>query len=768
MSLAGRLRALGARVRTPFGAAITLALVFGLIMGALPGFAGPGYEIALVTGIAIPSVVAIASAIDLGRRALSPFDAVCRGALLGALCFGATLAATLLHGALEGFCDPMSGLEIVVLGPGAGLLLAGVWGWIASEIARWLPKRRTALSVLFALAGPIGCIAASLVRYYSSPIIFAYDPFAGYFSGTLYDTVIEYGTLATYRLGSASSLLFTIAAAAHLRRDGSGRARPVWVARPGLFALGLVAALASVMITASGPTFGHWNTRSTIEHELGGRIEGERCIVVYSRSIDRARVSLFARECEAHVDLVEGWWGARGPEKITAFLFTSEGEKARLMGASGTNVAKPWRAEVYVQTSAFPHRVIGHEIMHVVAASHGQGPFAIAGDFGGWLPNPGLIEGVAVAASPKEDDLSAMQWAKSMKDLGILPRLESLFTLGFLGENSSMAYTVSGAFVGWVHDRYGAKTVREWYGGSSLEALTGKTLEELEALWHADLELLVLPESAQAPAKAKFDRPGFFARRCPRLVDACRGRARDLAASGDTEGALAELSRARQWESDNSSLLLEEASILITGPQPTKGVALYEQLVADDATPAYVRDRASEELGDYALKQGDVGAARTLFEGLVSRTIDEGKLRTLHVKIAATEDAALRPAIVTLLLGVGSRPPDRTAAAALLGALELERPDDGLPAYLLARYFADAEDYASAAAHLDRALSRSLDIPRVRLEALRLRLQVAVAQSDCEAASKARASYERESDVRGARLEAADRLVALCAALPKP
>ena len=45
--------------------------------------------------------------------------------------------------------------------------------------------------VLLALAGPLGGIAISVARFYGSPMIFAYDPFFGYFSGALYDTVVD-------------------------------------------------------------------------------------------------------------------------------------------------------------------------------------------------------------------------------------------------------------------------------------------------------------------------------------------------------------------------------------------------------------------------------------------------------------------------------------------------------------------------------------------------------------------------------------------------
>ena len=62
--------------------------------------------------------------------------------------------------------------------------------------------------MLLALAGPLGGIAVSVARFYGSPMIFAYDPFFGYFSGTLYDTVVDVRPeLWTYRGGSLATLV---------------------------------------------------------------------------------------------------------------------------------------------------------------------------------------------------------------------------------------------------------------------------------------------------------------------------------------------------------------------------------------------------------------------------------------------------------------------------------------------------------------------------------------------------------------------------------
>lgn len=740
-------------------------LLFSVALGFVPAFGGPGYEVALLYGIVLPSVITISAGFDLSRRALAPFDLLGRGVAVGFVFFAQSFVVTMLHGLRQGFCDPWSGFEVVLLGPGVGSLLAGVWAAATAELGKLVRagRRRSLALVAIALSAPLACIAFSVGRFYSSPMIFAYDPFVGYFSGSIYDTVLDYDRLFTYRFGTAGTLLASVVLAFHLDRDDSGRLRFRWRGRLGTAAIGLAGLALSVGMTVKGSSYSHFHTRSTIEEALGARLEGDRCTVVYDRSLKLSDIRLFLGECEAHVVENEAWWGARGPEKITAFVFADESQKGRLMGALGTNIAKPWRAEVYVESSGFPHRVIGHELMHVIASSNGRGPFRVAGSIGGLLPNPGLIEGVAVASSPKDEDLSPIEWARVMKDLGILPPMSRLFGLNFIGENSTMAYTVTGAFVGFVHAEYGADAVRAWYGGATLEAATGSSMAALEADFHAALDGLTLPAAAQIQGKAKFDRPGFFARKCPRFVDGCRERAASLLSAGDFQGALGALAEARRFEPDNPNLRLDQAEAELAHRDD---VTPMTALANDAAVPRFARDKALEALADHALATGEEGAA-PIYRELIERTIDEGKLRTLYVKLAGATDPALRRPLVLLLVGENGKKPDRTLSFALLGVLDRERPGDGLVPYLFGRYLWDSGDNRAAIAEMDRALSRKIEVPRVRVEALRLQMLAAAADLDCVAATRALAAYQAEPTVPVPKVQTAQRLVRRCSIAEK-
>lgn len=746
------------------------AAVLYAALGFVPQLDGPGYESSLVAGVTLPFLVGIWTALEHAKARPEPFDGFCRGVANGGALFGVAFFITLLHGLRSGFCDALSGTQNYVLGPGIGALLAGVWGAVAGEVAggRDRPWLRALTAVSLAVTGPLASFLLSFSRFYTSPMVFAYDPFAGYFSGTLYDTVVDLSGLMSYRVASASTLFAFLVAALHLGHDDKKRLAYQDIGRPGMLVVGAIAAAFSIGCMLSGDKLGHWQTSDTIAEELGAVVSGERCEVYYPRGMDPAEVQRFARDCDAHVVAGEQWLGGTGPDRVTAFLFKSPQHKQALMGAGRTYVAKPWRNEIYLQRLDYPHRVLGHEVMHVVAGVFGRGPFRVAGDLGGFIPNPGLIEGLAVAASPKEEDLTPAEWAKTMKDLQILPALSELFALGFLGENSSTAYTVSGAFVGWVHATYGRDAVAAWYGGGELSEITGSPWEDLEERWHASLDEIQVTEAALAQAKERFDRPAIFGRRCPRVVDRCKRDARELADDGDEEGAIALFEEAMALDPSDASLRVEVAVLTARLGRIDEAKDVLGALADDTALPIVVRDAARVELGDLELAAGNGAAAVERYKEAMLHMVDEDDKRTLEVKIAAAESDVARPAIVALLIGRDGRDPDRTEAAELLGVWGERSVDDGLPQYLMARYYLDEGAFELAADRLDRALTRRQTVERVRVEAERLRIIVACGLSDSNTAREVYAGYAARADVPKARRESVGRLVERCTRAPLP
>jgi hypothetical protein len=727
----------------PTSASLIAVIVVGVTLSAVgfvPLFGGPGYEHALASGVVLPAAAAIATALEVARSSrLSPVAALGRGTQHGITFSFVALATAFAHALRVGACDLTGGSLHFALTAGVGAVLGGAWGAIAGELARNRARVRVPCALL-ALAAPVFGILVSVMRFYGSPMIFAFDPFFGYFSGTLYDTVIDAGpALLTYRLGSCATLSGAFLVASSFDRSplrvalrvplsGGGGARLV---------LGILLLAASLVVAVNGPALGHWQTSASIARELGGQLQGSRCTVVFPSGQRPDEARLLLGDCEQELARVERVLGARGPSRVTAFFFRDAAEKRRLMGAESTLIAKPWRAEVYVQLASYPHPVLGHEIAHVIAGSFGRGPFRVSGALHGLLPNPGLIEGIAVAASPDDDELTGMQWARAMRDIGILPPLAQVFSLEFLGAHASKSYTVAGAFVSYVLDKYGAAAVRAWYGGEALERATGKTLAVHEAEFHAYLDAQTLPEQARAYARAKFERKGVFARRCPHAVDALRREADGCRDARQAERAVALYEKVLARDATDYAALYGRALTRAreAGDEAALGIAELGELSTRSGVPTTWRDRADETLADLETidtRDEDSSAAQIPssiaghYRSIAARTVDEDAARTLDVKAIAVETPEGRIAIRALLLGTKDHPPDTALAFLRLGAWSSRASTSSFIAdYLLGKNLVLRGFYEDARPLLDRALAASIGASRVARETLRQRVVVA-------------------------------------------
>ncbi|HEY3255248.1 MAG TPA: hypothetical protein VGJ91_14915, partial [Polyangiaceae bacterium] len=197
------------RARAVRVAAAFTALAF-LASGFIPQFGGPGYEASLAAGLVLPATSALCLSFGLAGRRVAPLEAFGRGLSVG---FGLAVLGLLIvlgHGLRVGMCDAGWGVELYLLAPLPGALLAGVWGAAVGLVAGRVRRgfRRRSLCILGALSAPLFGIGLSLGRFYTSPMVFAFDPFFGYFAGPLYDTVIDaFWTLASYRAGTLLTLL---------------------------------------------------------------------------------------------------------------------------------------------------------------------------------------------------------------------------------------------------------------------------------------------------------------------------------------------------------------------------------------------------------------------------------------------------------------------------------------------------------------------------------------------------------------------------------
>ncbi len=750
----------------PLQIAAAATLVGTAATGFVPLFAGPGYESALAAGLILPSLAAVATAVEVSDHPPLPSRAFVRGLETGALLVGIGYAVTLLHGLRTGMCDARSGTAMWALGPLPGALLGGAWGALVGGLmgrirALWTSRIVAAIA---ALAAPAACVLVSLYRFHSSPIVFAFDPFFGFFSGALYDTVVTDAIprLVTYRAGTLATLFAAGAAASLVVRKGDGTLSLVRQRHPGVMWLAVVGALASIVMTVEGRRFGHWQTAESIHTELGGRVTNDRCDVFYPRSMRDEDAQTLLRDCAAQAREVASYYELDKPPQVKVYAFASRRQKRELMGAGRTSIAKPWRHEVYIQLAGYPHGVLGHEIAHVLAGTFGNGPFAIAGSFGGLWPNPGLIEGIAEAASPDDDLLTAQQWSAAMLKLELLPPLSKVFAFGFFGENAPKAYTVAGAFVGWLRERHSATAIRKWYAGTTIEKATGRSLAELEQEWLASLRGIPVEGPALAYAKSRFDRPAVFGRRCPHAVDALVERGSELVGEGDCIGAAMSFGQASLLDPNDTHARLGLSGCLprLVGPDAAR--QQWAPVANDPKVSQDARDRALEAMADIDLVNGQLARAGDAYDQLLTTTFHEDRLRSLAIKALAAREPRIGRAVGEMLVGAVSRPSNTKLAYSLLGQWMAEVSDDGLPAYLIGRNLANDGLWREAADYLDEALRRRLPAGRISREVLRLRIVVACAERDEETARAAFARWRADKELPESRRTALERRLGSC------
>jgi hypothetical protein len=711
------------------GAALAVALA-ALLAWTNPLTNHLGYAAALVAALVTSFAASIVGAGVPGvlrRRALvAPAGSV----LLATLVQGAGLvvlfaAIVAVHGLFTHDCTPARGVLFFALLALPGALLGSLCGLVLGAGVR----RPALATVLAALVVPAFLVWTGL-RFYGSPAVFAYDPFFGFFPGTLYDEVVPLSsTLLTYRLGTLGALVglaglfsaFWEAASARLSwRARSGRA-------PALATAGAGGAL-MLAVYLAGPALGHRASADEVARALGGRIEGPRCRVLYARSIRGLDARRTLEDCNVRLEQLEAFYGVRTPGQVTVFLFEDAAQKQRWMGAAETYIAKPWRREVYLQQHSFPHPVLKHELAHVVTGAMASWPFYVSVR-AGVLPLPGLIEGAAVAGGWEgESDATPHQWSHAMLEAGMIPSVDVLTGLGFFLHGSGMAYTAAGSFSRWLIEHEGAARFREVYRHGDFVRAYGRPLPVLEREWHAFLRTVPVPPWLQVRARTRFGRAALVARMCPHETAELLEQAAVRLAAGQLSDATRELTEVVRNDPTDLRARAALAEAWTRRGELPRAIALADEAARDLGPAAAARMRA--RIADVIWRWQGPEAAQALYREVDPDLFDEDEARTLEIKrwalglFGPAPDRAYTEALQDLLIGRGELDPDALAMTARLALTFGDGPHgnalDAPAAYLIGRQLHARERHAQAAALLGALDLSRLPSDRVRAEAERL------------------------------------------------
>lgn len=560
----------------------------------------------------------------------------------------------------------------------------------------------------------------------AGPQIYAFNHLLGHLPGPLYDEVLVIGApLWWFRLQTVLLGILAVTLTSALLDVVSGQlGRPR--IRPGTWAVLAAAALAIVTLEQRAPALGMRMTDRALEHALGAVRETASVRLVHPRGMPAEEVERFVRDAEFHVARLAEAFG-RPETRVTIWLYRSDAEKARLVGAAQTQYAKPWRRELHLSQWPYPHPVLAHELVHVLAAPHGAGPFGVTATFFGLVPHMGIIEGTAVAtASPVLGELTLHEWAAGMRKEKLAPDLRQIVgPAGFYAQAPSRAYTLAGSFLLHLLELHGPEKLRILYRRGDFEAAYGSSLDDLVGEWERMLDALPLDAAVTARAFARFREGALFARSCGREVARLEREALLLRRT-DPETSLRLFQRAGQLQPEAPAFPLAEARILRGLDRPDDADRILRDLSGRVQDHAAIAAQVALERADLALFLGQDARAGELLARVIERDPSPALSRTALVKQAGLLDASLRPVIASYF----EDPRDELRLWHLERGLE-RHPQSAILHYLLGRRLTQVQAAPEALPHLERALVLGLPEP-LRDEALRVQLEAHFLAGDCD------------------------------------
>lgn len=699
-----------------------IVLVFASALSTLPLVGALGYEHAFVLS-PVFSLLGMAVGVDAMRRLAGTPEASWWS--LGAavvrelsMLHGIAVGMTLLGGLWQRGCDPLGGLVFYGMGPVLSSLLGAICGVIAATITA---RRGRALWLAFV---PMAfCIVVGLSRLYADPVVYAYDPFFGYFSGSVYDESVGVGDrYLRYRgynllAGAGAVMLLALASDPSLRR----RTHPFGGLREGrrgaLAVLALVSTLVAIAIGYRGASLGFTADDESLREVLPQRIETEHFIIDYApRTPDDRTIELIAAEHEyAYARLKARMGGLEPTGKVHSFNFRDRNQKRAAMGAGTVQVAAPWRQQIYLDHREFPHPVLHHELAHIFGNTVGDDIFGVSRD--GFRLNIGLIEGFATGLAPRPSDrLDLHDQVEVLGALDRRPKLASIMGPGFLSHSSRVAYMTAGSFVLWLIDTRGFEKMGTFYGtAGDAQAAYGTSLESLEAEWIEFLDQRngIRPEDVEAQAQ-RFKRGSLFERPCAHTVAEVRselGRATGRAEFDDAVDLHEELCKLEPLQPVHR---LGLARGHMNRRDPSAALDALRTLEGMPKLTVSVLSRMHELRGDVHMFAEDLEAARTSYEAGLALPDDEGHTRMLQLKREATLDPSLAE-VLSEYLALFDIEGDKftQSLGRLAGAHRIrELPGhEALGSYLVARQLLNVQRAAAAVPFLEAAIERASDLP---------------------------------------------------------
>ncbi|MEM9728766.1 MAG: hypothetical protein AAF997_09290 [Myxococcota bacterium] len=695
-----------------FWLSVVVAIATAGILAFNPLLGVHGPESALVLGIVLsPFVAAAAAAYQRRHGKLRGVDVMARTIGAGLVIWAIPVVILAANALRVRQCAPGEGFAFMVLGPALGCSLAAVAGvWVAGLLqgSRWSPA---AAALVPLMAHGLGVWA-----FYSTPTVHVFGVFGGYFPGAIYDDLVVIPErYLTYRAVTLVLILGLVVLfdAAWDRASELLNFRRALQLRFGTILLGGGMLGGVFAAYAAADVLGHAISTEHLVEALGKQEHGKYCVVTMPREVPPEEAARLVEDCDFQVARTRSLLGLESPDRVHAYFFRNANEKKQLIGVGRTLIAKPWRNEVYLQASGWPHRVLGHEVAHAVLRDAGRGPFGVAGSFGGVVPNPGIVEGAAVAlAGDVRDDLTPDQWARILLDRDELPKASDLLSLRFSTLPATRAYMSAGSAMRFLIETRGIDSFLQAYReGEVVE------LDELDAAWREHLGTVSVTDNERGVAEVALARPSIFTAVCPHRLAKLRA---------DLGGDIASRDDQRTIETCRSILEIDEneahAHATLVGALARTGEdadarAKLDALRAAMNAPKPIVAAALEQYADASWTVGELERAGALYGELLEIPRTDGAARQSEVKQLGLEGSPEEQALVYEMLIEPSSAPVAVHVAQALTDLR----EDGLGPYLEARQLLFQGRFALALPLIEEAETRGLPTARLARELNRMK-----------------------------------------------
>ncbi|MEQ9495799.1 MAG: tetratricopeptide repeat protein [Deltaproteobacteria bacterium] len=688
---------LDATKRTAVRATFAAHVVVAIVLAFVPLFDALGFERAFVSGL-LTAVTSPIVASSLLRRARDrggedPARVFFHALLVNAFMLLPTVVAGYLVEWVAQPCDPEEGLAFVVLVAGGNAVMGTALGVAGGALAY-----RRGVPFLAITATLLAFLFAALSRLYEQPQIFVYSAPFGYWPGSIYDEELAVDPrLVGFRVYS-TLLAFTILATARLFIDR----RTLLVTTQRLPLLTLLGAVTLGLLTYrahdAGDALGFDLDRRSIEQRLSHVERTEHFVIHIDPTVTSTQARLIREDHEFRYAQLEAFFGGGPDGTIKSFVYRDTQQKAALMGAGRTQVARPWEREIHLNGFDFPHRVVKHELAHVFAGRIASGPFKVPTTSVVFV-NIGIVEGIAVAADWRVNELTVHGWTRAMKELDLLPDLRrGLDVAGFWSLSSSRAYTAAGSFVRYLIDTYGMEKFAVLYRDNDFDRAYGRSLDGLVTEWEGFVERLPLSPDDLLIAEHRFRRPSIFQKVCAHRAANLASSGYAKLGSGDVDGGIEDLEALVRYAPGSTRPLLAISAALATKSRLDEAEAYAQRALDADGTTEKSRALAKETLGALAWRRGRLEDARGRFEEVLRLHLSTPSDRLQSARLHALERPPEVQAVLRAYLTQGLSP---AAALVRLGALVRSYPDDPLAAYLYTRALENADLHEEALAQIE-------------------------------------------------------------------